>query len=155
VQYVRAQQKQYLISFGKYGLQHSAFLSASAFLSFAYISSHISFLSSVIWCGLSLQRSERLHATGCTNVFDPAALIYTVLNLRSVTPCNPNFEEVQGYLQNVWVTLKVKVYTQMGVTTTQNALWQSNKTKKFTLSRFLLKQTFWSFLYVFLYCIRT
>jgi hypothetical protein len=45
---VRAQQKQYLISFGKYGLQRSAFLSASAFLSFAYMSSHISFLSSVI-----------------------------------------------------------------------------------------------------------
>jgi hypothetical protein len=119
-------------------LQRSAFLSASAFLSFAYMSSHISFLSSVIWCGLSLQRSERLHTTGCTNVFDPAALIYTMLNLRSVTPCNPSFEEVQGYLQNVWVTLKVKVYTQMGVTTTQNALWQSNKTKKFTQANILI-----------------
>jgi hypothetical protein len=71
------------------------------------------------------------------------------VNLKSVTPCNPSFgEEVLGTCKKGWVTLRVTVNVQFELTTTPSMPRQSDKTKKFTHCRCVLKQKFWSFLHV-------
>jgi hypothetical protein len=79
VQSVRPQQKQYLVSFEEYGLQSSAVLSN---LSLIYMSTHISFPSSVVRCCLY----REIYSGGSLGdrtspitrlFFDSATIVYT------------------------------------------------------------------------------
>jgi hypothetical protein len=72
--------------------------------------------------------------------------------MKSVKLCNPSFgEEVLGYMQEGLVTLRMNLNVHLEVTTPQNVLLSSDKTKKFTHCRFLVKH----FDPFFMYCIRT
>lgn len=101
----------------------------------------------VLW-NLDWQRSDRLHVTGCTTVFDSAALAYTMWESSLETPVIQFLDKMcLGTWKEVGVTFRINVNMHLEVTITQNVLWQCHKTKKFTHCRLLFKHVAHLFLH--------